>query len=278
MTDRLWKWLGIAALLWAAAATFLWLSSRSSARSVAVAEAPGEPGPKGRASGASVPPAFDELAGLRLRVRELEAQLEVNKGAQKPAEAEGAVNCATSVGPGCPLLAPSRDVLLARARCGTVVSDVPPYLEKEESPEDEAPAETPDHALAKKVKQDFKAQLWTELDALYRELAGPAYKRTTSLARLRSRIQALATESANKPLLRQIAEERAGLRVSPNAEDLKTRSAAERYWRLWTAIGDRYEQFLGAALGAERARAARHGGGGWATKVMYVGNCPDSEG
>jgi hypothetical protein len=176
------------------------------------------------------------------------------------------------------MLNASRDVLLKRARCGTVASDIPGFLEEEESDEEGSDPPTPEHALVNKTKKDFRSQLWSELDGIYRELDSHGYQQTRSLVRLRSRIEALATEDNFKYLIRQIAEERAGLRTPPIPEDLKARPPGERYWRLWTAVGDRYEQFLGSVLGAERARAGRHERAGWSKKVLYDGTCPPGDG
>jgi hypothetical protein len=134
------------------------------------------------------------------------------------------------------------------------------------------PASSAEQA-ADKLARDLKAEVFQEMDEIYRELAGADYKPVPTIDRLRARTEEL-TEN-DEAIRRMLAEELAGLRVAPTPEQARTRSPAERYWRLWAGIGDRYEKRAAELLGAERARQARLESGGWQHKHMYVGRCPE---
>lgn len=224
------------------------------------------------------PPAFDDRAALRTRVAELEevvAQLRADASALPGAAASGKEDCNTTISQRCPVLSPPREVLLERARCGTVVADIPPFIEGLDSGDDKAPAElTADERAGQRVRDELTAQLWAEMDGLYRELAGSRYRRIPDITRLAERLKGLAVHG-DEPVMRQIAEERAGLRAPPTPAELASLPPADRFWRLWVTMGDRYEELLGKAIGAPRARAMRESSDGWSFRYQRTGTCPE---
>ena len=225
----------------------------------------------------SKPPSFDEAEIHRRRVRELETQLEEQKrvteepSPAKPGSKEA--RCAHTISPDCPAYPPSREVLLARARCGTVLVDTPAFL-GEENEKNRPPPVTPEQEAAYKLAREFKAELFQEMESIHRELAGPAYKPSRTFTRLRTRAAALAKEGSFE-IQRTISEELAGLRAPPTPELVRTRPPVERFWRLLFGIGDRYERRAAEVFGLDAVRAKREDIGGWAQQTLYVGKCPD---
>jgi hypothetical protein len=132
---------------------------------------------------------------------------------------------------------------------------------------------SPEETARAQARTAFRTRVWSELDAIYRELAGPRYRPSPGLTKMRTRILALAPEEAYHSLFRRMAEERAGLRPPPTADQLPSLPAGERFWRLWAGLGDRFEDFLGTAIGRDRAAALRKQRGGWYAKFTYGPDC-----
>jgi hypothetical protein len=221
------------------------------------------------------PPSFDERDYLRRRVGELESEVQdLKRGATSSQEKPPGTDprCAYTISEECPAFPASREILAARARCGTLLFDAPGFLGNED--DTERPTSNPDEAAGVKLARDFKAEVFQELDGIYRELSGAAYRPPSTIAQLRPKVEAL-TEAVAADVRRLLAEELAGLRPPPTPAQLRSRPPAERYWRLWAGLGDRYEKRAAEVFGSQAARDARVNAGGWKNRNMYMGQCPD---
>ena len=227
----------------------------------------------------TAPPAFDDRAALQARISELElelARMRTDAAIPQPQGSRALQDeCSADISERCRFLSPSPDVLLARARCGTMITDIPAFLLRDDDEDGQDPsALTPDEVARNGARRELRARLWQQMDGIYQELAGPRYRRIAGFSHLADRLKALAPEEAHRTVLRQIAEERAGLRLPPTSSQVATLSPGERFWRLWASVGDHYEELLARAVGKERARASRQATDGWSRKLVYPGECP----
>lgn len=162
----------------------------------------------------------------------------------------------------------SRQEQLELARNCDVRSDIPGSLSKQAA---EDLGMSPDeHAIYDRVLAQWRSEHHAREIALYREVAGEDPPSHPS-AMIEALLKTATPEDRELP--RKIAEERAGLRAPPDADDAL--GLYERHMRLSTGQGDEFEQRLARELGAGRARELRAAGDGWPGGRSRRSGCPE---
>jgi hypothetical protein len=175
------------------------------------------------------------------------------------------LGCATSLSQDCPFLQTSPEALRQMARCGAIKVDLP-ILSADSY--DVAEAERP--ALAAAI-EEFQTTTRARLASLHLGPDGqvrPGQDLTRDLLMLEAELD----PDESDRVLREIAQERAGLKPAPTSDG---GSPIEIYWRLKSGLGDAFERAVASGLGRERARALRQKDDGWAAKSYRGGECRD---
>lgn len=214
----------------------------------------------------------EELAQLRFKVRELEAQA---------AEGPKVGFKRRRGGPGgphdAPFVDPTPEDLLDMARNCQVQSDSPPLdSNREITPKMAAEIGLTEDERVKinEAMKQFKADIASRLRELYVEVTGdPASAEMLALDALWREIQDKSDEKDLEEAMWRISQERAGLLAPP--ADLASRPAVERGARLMTSLGDEFEKVLAKILGAERAHEIRKKDDGFPQRSVMTGCPPD---
>jgi hypothetical protein len=130
-----------------------------------------------------------------------------------------------------------------------------------------------ERAEYERLGAEMHRKVSAELRKLYLEVTGDkGGAESLNPWALETEILEKSPESVVPEVFRRLAQERAGL--SPPPRDASGQSPAERMMRLITSLGDRFEDELGKAIGADRARALREANNGWHSRSTSSHGCP----
>jgi hypothetical protein len=218
------------------------------------------------------------LAALRAKEAELRAQLDVARLAGETRE-HFLARCASGLGEGCPRAHAPRDVLEARARCGTVVWDGMPSFSAERREAHGISAR--EHEILERLVAATERETQQAIADNWRRATGeepPAADGPfpSSTMRIELGLRERFPEPKQDEVIGRIARELAGELPRPT----RFEEASPYYWHMSLRVsqGDRLEQAIASELGRERARELRMLGNGWGGGTSYsAGLCDEPQ-
>jgi ferric-dicitrate binding protein FerR (iron transport regulator) len=206
-----------------------------------------------------------ELSILRDRVKRLEAEKVAGLGAGGWRER------------GETFVDPTKEELLDYAKECRIAFDTPGITLEPFELDDREAAElalgASERGQLERRLNNLHGRILEELRALYVEVTGDrSGAESLSPTALAEEITSKSPREETQLILQKISHERAGLLQPPAS--LQGTSAAERYYRLMTRVGDDFERELGAVIGPERAHALRKKEDGWGHKHGMSHGCP----
>ena len=216
------------------------------------------------------------LAGLLKKEAELKAELEALRAAGET-RSHFVERCAKGRAPGCPVAHPPQDVLDARARCGTMVTDGIYPRRGNPAFEDAGMTEREWEVLsaaAERVREGLDEALLANWHRATGEeppdLEGHSHPTLAIESGLRRRFP-----ETGDGTVAQLARELAGHEPRPESYGDRT----PYYWHMRARFeaADRLEEAIAEELGAERARELRMAGNGWGGGIGYSANLCDAE-
>lgn len=213
------------------------------------------------------------LAELRATEADLRAELEDLRALGETRE-HFVERCGRRAGRGCPVAHPPKDVLEARARCGTIVWDGASAPQLGEDLREELGFTDAEQDALVRIAGEVEEEVGQATIDNFRRATGedpPADGFPSAMMALEIELHRRFPDESAVP---QLAKELAGQEPRPSRFEDRT----PYYWHMRARLeaGDRLEESLASELGAERARELRMATGGWGGTTMYsAGLCPD---